>query len=129
MWLQGRARSGPTFGETMLLHAVARLALHPEITNIQASWVKLGPEGVMAKTRDERVVSAPVPVETVNGLGAGDSFGGAFCHGINQGWPLEQVLDYANAAGAIVASQLACADAMPTLDELTELVATQGGPA
>ncbi|MBA2460696.1 MAG: 5-amino-6-(D-ribitylamino)uracil--L-tyrosine 4-hydroxyphenyl transferase CofH, partial [Actinobacteria bacterium] len=48
MWLQGRARSGPTFGETLLVHAVARLALHPEITNIQASWVKLGPEGVRA---------------------------------------------------------------------------------
>jgi FO synthase len=46
MWLRGRARSGPTFGETLLLHAVARLALHPEITNIQASWVKLGPAGV-----------------------------------------------------------------------------------
>jgi FO synthase len=46
MWLRGRARSGPTFGETLLLHAVARLALHPEITNIQASWVKLGPRGV-----------------------------------------------------------------------------------
>jgi len=46
MWLQGRARSGPTFGETLLLHAVARLALHPAITNIQASWVKLGPQGV-----------------------------------------------------------------------------------
>ncbi|MBI4172286.1 MAG: 5-amino-6-(D-ribitylamino)uracil--L-tyrosine 4-hydroxyphenyl transferase CofH, partial [Actinobacteria bacterium] len=48
MWLQGRARSGPTFGETLLVHAVARLALHPAITNIQASWVKLGPEGVRA---------------------------------------------------------------------------------
>jgi FO synthase len=48
MWLQGRARSGPTFGESLLVHAVARLALHPEITNIQASWVKLGPEGVGA---------------------------------------------------------------------------------
>ncbi len=46
MWLRGQARSGPTFGETLLLHAVARLALHPEITNIQASWVKLGPSGV-----------------------------------------------------------------------------------
>ena len=45
MWLQGRARSGPTFGEALLLHAVARLALHPAITNIQASWVKLGPRG------------------------------------------------------------------------------------
>ncbi len=51
MWLQGRARSGPAFGETLLLHAVARLALHPEITNIQASWVKLGPDGVAAALR------------------------------------------------------------------------------
>jgi FO synthase len=46
MWLRGRARSGPTYGETLLAHAVARLALHPAITNIQASWVKLGPRGV-----------------------------------------------------------------------------------
>jgi FO synthase len=45
IYLQGRARRGPTFRETILVHAVARLALHPEITNIQASWVKLGPEG------------------------------------------------------------------------------------
>jgi FO synthase len=51
MWLKGRARSGPTFGESLLLHAVARLALHPAITNIQASWVKLGPEGVSAALR------------------------------------------------------------------------------
>ena len=51
IWLQGRARSGPTFGESLLLHAVARLALHPAITNIQASWVKLGPEGVAAALR------------------------------------------------------------------------------
>ena len=46
IYLQGRARRGPTFGEALLLHAVARLALHPGIPNIQASWVKLGPEGV-----------------------------------------------------------------------------------
>jgi FO synthase len=46
IFLQGRARRGPTFGEALLLHAVARLALHPLITNIQASWVKLGPDGV-----------------------------------------------------------------------------------
>ncbi len=45
IYLQGRARRGPTFREALLVHAVARLALHPEITNIQASWVKLGPEG------------------------------------------------------------------------------------
>jgi len=48
IWLKGGARSGPSFGETLLLHAVARLALHPWITNIQASWVKLGPAGVGA---------------------------------------------------------------------------------
>ena len=54
MCLQGRARSGPTFGETLLVHAVARLALHPAITNIQASWVKLGPEGVAAALRGRR---------------------------------------------------------------------------
>jgi FO synthase len=51
MWLRGRARSGPTFGETLLVHAVARLALHPVITNIQVSWVKLGREGVGAALR------------------------------------------------------------------------------
>jgi FO synthase len=51
MWLRGRARSGPTFGETLLVHAVARLALHPAITNIQVSWVKLGREGVAAALR------------------------------------------------------------------------------
>jgi FO synthase len=45
MYVQGRARRGPTFRETLLVHAVARLALHPWITNVQASWVKLGPEG------------------------------------------------------------------------------------
>ncbi|TLM72734.1 5-dehydro-2-deoxygluconokinase [Pseudarthrobacter sp. NamB4] len=93
---------------------------------VEIAVVKLGPEGVMAKTRMERVVSAPVPVETVNGLGAGDSFGGAFCHGLLSGWPLAQVLDYANAAGAIVASRLSCADAMPTPDEVTSLLAERG---
>jgi FO synthase len=46
IFLKGRARRGPTFGEALLLHAVARLALHPRITNVQASWVKLGPDGV-----------------------------------------------------------------------------------
>jgi FO synthase len=51
MWLRGRARSGPTFGETLLVHAVARLALHPVIANIQVSWVKLGREGVAAALR------------------------------------------------------------------------------
>jgi len=93
---------------------------------VHVAVVKLGAEGVMAATRTERVVSAPLPVETVNGLGAGDSFGGAFCHGLLSGWPLQQALDYANAAGAIVASRLSCADAMPTPDEVKGLLAERG---
>jgi FO synthase len=51
MWRRGLARSGPTFGETLLVHAVARLVLHPWITNIQASWVKLGGDGARALLR------------------------------------------------------------------------------
>jgi 5-dehydro-2-deoxygluconokinase len=93
---------------------------------VRIAVVKLGPDGVMAKTATERVVSAPVPVETLNGLGAGDSFGGAFCHGMLAGWPLQQVLDFANAAGAIVASRLSCADAMPTPAEVFALLAERG---
>jgi FO synthase len=46
IYLHGRSRSGPTFREAILMHAVARLALHPLITNIQASWVKMGPDGL-----------------------------------------------------------------------------------
>jgi FO synthase len=46
MYLKGKSRPGPTFREAILMHAVARLSLHPHITNIQASWVKLGPDGV-----------------------------------------------------------------------------------
>ncbi len=46
IFLKGRSRPGPTFRETVLVHAVARLALHPHITNIQGSWVKLGPDGL-----------------------------------------------------------------------------------
>ena len=48
LYLRGGARRGPTFREAILVHAVARLALHPHITNIQASWVKMGHEGVVA---------------------------------------------------------------------------------
>jgi 5-dehydro-2-deoxygluconokinase len=84
--------------------------------------VKMGPEGVMGKTRDERVEVAPMQINVVNGLGAGDGFGGAFCHALLAGWPLERVLRFANAAGAIVASRLACSEAMPTTVEIDELL-------
>jgi FO synthase len=48
IYLKGGARRGPTFREALLMHAVARLVLHPHITNIQASWVKMGPDGARA---------------------------------------------------------------------------------
>jgi FO synthase len=48
MYQKGKARRGPTYRETVLMHAVARLALHPLIPNVQVSWVKLGPDGVRA---------------------------------------------------------------------------------
>ena len=48
LYLKGRARRGPTLRETVLMHAVARLALHPHIVNIQTSWVKMGPRGASA---------------------------------------------------------------------------------
>jgi FO synthase len=51
IYLKGRARPGPTFREAVLMHAVARLTLHPLITNIQTSWVKMGPEGVKVSLR------------------------------------------------------------------------------
>jgi FO synthase len=51
IWLRGQSRPGPTFREAILMHAVARLALHPVIPNIQTSWVKLGPAGAAAALR------------------------------------------------------------------------------
>ena len=65
----------------------------------------------------------PVPVNVLNGLGAGDAFGGALCHGLLAGWDIERVMRFANAAGAIVASRLACSDAMPTAAEVDGLLA------
>nr|WP_268251375.1 5-dehydro-2-deoxygluconokinase [Streptomyces avidinii] len=95
---------------------------------VELAVVKRGPQGVLAVHRDGTVAEvAPVPVEVVNGLGAGDAFGGALCHGLLAGWELETVMRYANAAGAIVASRLACAVAMPFADEVEELVGRAGG--
>ncbi|KOY58889.1 5-dehydro-2-deoxygluconokinase [Streptomyces sp. XY332] len=90
---------------------------------VELAVVKRGPDGVLAMRRDGTVVeAAPVPVEVVNGLGAGDAFGGALCHGLLAGWDLAQVIRYANAAGAIVASRLACSAAMPYAKEVEEVL-------
>ncbi len=90
---------------------------------VELAIVKQGPKGVLAKTRTERVVSPPLPIRPLNGLGAGDSFGGSLCHGLLAGWPLAKVLQNANAAGAIVASRLECSTAMPTEAEIDTLIA------
>ena len=79
---------------------------------------KRGPRGVFAARGGESVEVPPAPVEVVNGLGAGDAFGGALCHGLLAEWDLERMMRFCNAAGAIVAGRLACADAMPTVEEV-----------
>ena len=88
---------------------------------VELAVVKQGPRGVLGKTRHSSVTVAPNEVEVVNGLGAGDAFGGSLCHGLLNGWPLEKTLRYANAAGAIVASRLECSTAMPTAAEVAGL--------
>lgn len=93
---------------------------------VEIAFVKMGGEGVLVATRDEAVVVPPHPVQVVCGLGAGDAFGGALVHGLLAGWEPARCAEYANAAGALVASRLACAEAMPTLAELDALVASRG---
>ncbi|TDD79946.1 5-dehydro-2-deoxygluconokinase [Actinomadura darangshiensis] len=84
--------------------------------------VKMGPDGVLAATADEMVQVPPVKVDVVNGLGAGDAFGGAICHGLLAGWGLRRLVEFAGAAGAMVASRIACSDAMPTQGEVEQLL-------
>lgn len=92
---------------------------------VELAIVKQGPHGVLAKTREESIEVPSLTVSVVNGLGAGDAFGGALCHGLMQGWGLERVVTFANAAGAIVASRRECARAMPTEREVVALL--EGG--
>jgi 5-dehydro-2-deoxygluconokinase len=108
--------------------ADAAAALHD--AGVDLAVVKQGPAGVLASERGRGAVEVPpVPVEVVNGLGAGDAFGGALCHGLLSGWDLETTMRFANAAGAIVASRLSCADAMPTEGEVRALMTGEPAPA
>lgn len=90
---------------------------------VEIAIVKQGPRGVLGKTRDERVEVAPNLIQVINGLGAGDSFGGSLCHGLLTGQSLEETLTRCNAAGAIVTSRLECSTAMPTTEEIDTLLA------
>jgi len=100
----------------------ARAAKALLAAGVDLAVVKQGPGGVLAVDRAGQVEVPPVPVNVVNGIGAGDAFGGALCHGLLAGWDTERVMRYANAAGAIVASRLACSDAMPTDAEVESLL-------
>ena len=91
--------------------------------------VKQGPKGVLAVTADERVEVPPFPVDVVNGLGAGDAFGGALVHGLLSGWDLRQILEFANVAGALVAGKLECSTAMPDQAEVETALARRTAPA
>lgn len=84
--------------------------------------VKQGPVGTLAKTRSTRTFVPATRIEVVNGLGAGDAFGGAICHGLLNGWQLEPMIKFASVAGAIVASKLETSPAMPTEDEVTAML-------
>ncbi|MEU6389296.1 5-dehydro-2-deoxygluconokinase [Streptomyces sp. NPDC046939] len=91
---------------------------------LELAVVKQGPKGVLAATREERVEVPPFPVEVVNGLGAGDAFGGALVHGLLSGWDLRRTIEFANVAGALVAARLACSTAMPTTSEVEAALAS-----
>ncbi|MEU3414439.1 5-dehydro-2-deoxygluconokinase [Streptomyces sp. NPDC006658] len=103
-------------------HAAARALLD---AGAELAVVKQGPKGVLAVSRaGESAEVPPLPVTVLNGLGAGDAFGGSLCHGLLAGHDLETVMRHANAAGAIVASRLECSSAMPTSDEVAAALAT-----
>lgn len=101
----------PDEAADLLLAAGVRLAI-----------VKLGADGSLLATATERIRIPATPIDLVCGLGAGDAFGGALCHGLLNDWGLDRIGRTANAAGALVSTKLTCADAMPTLPELNSMM-------
>jgi 5-dehydro-2-deoxygluconokinase len=102
--------------------AGALLGLGPDL-----AVVKLGPEGVLARTAEATLEIPALPVKVLNGLGAGDAFGGALCHALLEGWPLERTLRFASAAGALVAARIECSTAMPTTAEVLAVLEGSDG--
>jgi 5-dehydro-2-deoxygluconokinase len=94
---------------------------------VELAIVKLGGDGVLVSSQEGERLIAPPPIRVLCGLGAGDAFGGAVCHGLLNDWPHERTVAFANAAGGIVASRLLCSRAMPYEHEVTELL--EGSPA
>lgn len=93
---------------------------------VRIAIVKLGGGGVLLADAHQRVHVEPLDIDVLCGLGAGDAFGGALVHGLLSGWDLERIGGFANGAGAYVATQLTCADAMPTTAVVEEVVAKGG---
>lgn len=92
---------------------------------VELAIVKQGLQGTLVKTRDTRLVMPITPTgDPLNGLGAGDAFGGAVCHGLLSGWSLEKTIYAASTAGGIVATRLECSTAMPTEPELLDTMRT-----
>jgi 5-dehydro-2-deoxygluconokinase len=89
---------------------------------VELAIVKLGGDGVLLATRDRQQLIEPPRIDVLCGLGAGDGFGGALCHGLLSGWPAERTVAFANVAGGIVASRLLCSEAMPFEHEVLELL-------
>jgi 5-dehydro-2-deoxygluconokinase len=126
--------------KSALVHATVAVGNHQEVSaavgdaepeelakrlldiGVELAVVKLGPNGVLVAWGGEMERVAAVPVEVVCGLGAGDAFGAGLCHGLLEGWDTVRTIRFANAAGAHVASQLACADAMPDEGQVLALM-------
>ncbi|GAA4901210.1 5-dehydro-2-deoxygluconokinase [Tessaracoccus lubricantis] len=95
---------------------------------VEIAVVKQGPVGTFAKSRTESTYVPASAIDVVNGLGAGDAFGGAVCHGLLSGWDLPRIIRFASAAGAIVASKLETSPAMPGEAEVEAMLAQQRTP-
>jgi 5-dehydro-2-deoxygluconokinase len=89
---------------------------------VRLAIVKMGGDGVLLVNADGERLIPPAPIEVLCGLGAGDAFGGALCHGLLSGWSAERAVTFANAAGGIVASRLLCSQAMPHESEVLALL-------
>lgn len=108
-------------GEPDLERATAKL----RATGLPVLVSKLGDEGTRVWTTGGSVFLPPYKVEVCTTIGAGDGFASGFLYGLLQGFPMEECLQYGNAAAAIVVSRLSCSEAMPTLAEVRELIESQ----
>lgn len=89
---------------------------------VSLAIVKQGADGVLVATPESRAEVPPMTVEVMCGLGAGDAFGGSLADGLLAGLDPVEIVTRANAAGAIVAGRLACSNAMPTPEEIVEML-------